>query len=179
MIRTFVSRLRRFGRNEDGQILIEFVLAVPLIFTIFLTSVEMAIYAKRQMWLDRGLDIAVREIRVGTGQNLTHAQLRQTICTNAGFLPDCEQTLRLELFPVSVRNFNGFDDAADCVDVSEPITPLRRFVHGGEQQLMLVRACYMFKPVFPTTGLGREFVKDGSGRVKMVSYSGFVQEPVQ
>ncbi len=179
MTRSILDHLRRFGRDEDGNMTIEFVLAVPLIFTIFLTSVEMGIYAQRQMWLDRGLDIAAREIRVGTGQDLTHDELRTTICENAGFLPDCEQTLRLELFPVSVRNFQGFDSTADCVDISEPITPLRRFVHGGEQQMMLIRACYMFNPVFASTGLGKQWVKDGSGRVQMVSYSGFVQEPAQ
>ncbi len=179
MTRNFLHRLRRFGRDEDGNMTIEFVLAVPLIFTIFLTSVELGIYNMRQMWLDRGLDIAVREIRIGTGQDLTHAQLRTTVCENAGFLPDCEQTLRLELFPVSVRDFAGFDQSADCVDTSQPITPLRRFVHGGEQQMMLIRACYMFDPVFVSTGLGQQWSKDGSGRVKMVSYSGFVQEPKQ
>lgn len=174
-----LQKLRRFGRDENGNMVVEFALAVPLIFTIFLTSVELGIYSMRQMWLDRGLDIAVREIRVGTGQNLSHNQLRTTICENAGFLPNCEETLRLELFPVSVRNFAGFTASADCIDTSQPITPLRRFVHGGEQQMMLIRACYMFDPVFATTGLGKQFVKDGSGRVKMISYSGFVQEPAQ
>lgn len=170
--------LRQFGRREDGQMLVEFALAIPLVFTIFMTSVEMGIYQVRQMFLDRGLDVVVREIRLGTGDaTLTHAYLKQRICDSAGFLPDCDSVLRLELMSVSMRNFSGFGGSADCVDVSQPITPLRQFVHGGEHQMMMMRACYMFKPVFPTTGLGKEFTKDGSGRVKMVSYSGFVQEP--
>lgn len=171
------SFLRRFRRDEDGQMLIEFALAVPLIFTIFMTSVEMGIYSTRQMFLDRGLDVTVREIRLGTGQNLTHSYLKQRICDGAGFLPDCDQTLRLEMAPVSMRGFSGMSGSVDCTDVSKPVTPLRQFVHGGQHQLMMLRACYMFKPVFPTTGLGKEFSKDGSGRVKMISYSGFVQEP--
>ena len=48
---------------------------------------------------------------------------------------------------------------------------------GLDNEMMLVRACYMFKPVFPSTGLGYAFTKDGSGRSKMVSLAAFVQEP--
>jgi hypothetical protein len=171
--------LRQFGRREDGQMLVEFALAIPLVFTLFLTSVEMGIYSMRQMFLDRGLDVAVREIRLGTGNTttLTHNYVKSRICDAAGFLPDCDTVLRLEMQTADMRGFQGFGGPADCVDVSKPIAPLRAFVHGSDHQLMMMRACYMFKPVFPTTGLGKEFTKDGSGRVKMVSYSGFVQEP--
>lgn len=176
MIR-IIPFLRRFGRREDGQMLVEFALAIPLVFTMFLTSVEMGIYQVRTMFLDRGLDIAVRNVRLGTGSQISHDNLKDMICNNAGFLPDCKTTLRLEMATVSMRNFAGFGGPADCTDTSLPVTPLRQFVHGGEHQMMMLRACYMFKPVFPSSGLGKEFAKDGSGRVKMVSYSGFVQEP--
>ena len=176
MIRN-IPLIKRFARNEDGQMLVEFVLLVPLVFTIFLTSVEMGIYSMRQMFLDRGLDITVRTIRLATGDVPQHAQLKTMICDNAGFLPDCETTLRLEMQPVDARNFAGLPTNADCVDVSEPVVPLRSFVPGGDHQLMLLRACVKFDPVFPTTGLGHAFVKDGSGRAKMTSMAAFVQEP--
>ena len=178
MIGGLTKFVRGFARKEDGQMIIEFALAIPLVFTLFLTSVEMGIYSVRQMFLDRGMDVAVRQIRLGTGQNLTHNQVKQTICNNAGFLPDCTTTLRLEMTPVDPRNIgNGFNQAADCIDVSQPVTPLRTFVHGNNHELMLMRACYAFKPVFPSSGLGYAFEKDGSGRAKMFSVSAFVQEP--
>ncbi len=170
--------LRGFARKEDGQLVVEFALAVPIVFTIFLTSVELGIYQMRQMFLDRGMDITVRDIRLGTGQNLDHTQLKQSICDNAGFLENCQNTLRLEMQPIDPRKFGkGFRQAADCVDVSQPVTPLRTFVHGNNHELMILRACYMFKPVFPTTGLGYAYTKDGSGRSKMFTISAFVQEP--
>ena len=170
--------LRRFARDEDGQMLVEFALAIPLIFTIFLTSIELGIYSMRQMFLDRGLDMAVREIRLGTGENITHDEVKDSICAFSGFLPDCSATLRLEMRPVDPRNFaNGFNASADCVDVSQPIEPLQQFVHGNNHELMILRACYMFLPVFPQTGLGYEFAKDGSGRSFMYAMSAFVQEP--
>ncbi len=177
MIERVQNFLRGFARKEDGQLIVEFALGVPLIFTLFMTSVEMSVYSMRQMWLDRGLDVTIRQVRLSTGDPDTHAELKAMICDQAGFLPDCDDTLRLEMVPVDVRSFSGFGATADCIDTSQPVTPLRQFVNGAEHELMLLRACYMFKPVFASTGLGKEFAKDGSGRVKMVSYSAFVQEP--
>lgn len=177
MIRNAMKFLRRFGRKEDGQMLVEFALAIPLLFTLFMTSVEMGIYSLRQSFLDRGLDMAVRNVRLNTGANYTHDDIKQMVCDFSGFLPDCDVALKLEMNPINPRAFNGFAGSADCADVSKPVTPSRSFVHGGQHQLMLLRACYMFEPVFPTTGLGYAFTKDGTGRSKMVSLSGFVQEP--
>lgn len=177
MIRKATQFLRRFRREENGHITVEFALAVPLIFTLFMTSVEMGIYSLRQSFLDRGLDMAVRNVRLNTGTAYTHNDIKQMVCDFSGFLPDCDSALKIEMNPINPRSFSGFGGAADCADVSLPVTPSRTFVHGSEHQLMMLRACYMFKPVFPTSGLGYSFTKDGSGRVKMVSMSGFVQEP--
>lgn len=177
MIRRTKQFLRRFGRDEDGQLVIEFALAVPLIFTLFLTSIELGIYSMRQVFLDRGVDMTVRNVRLGTGVQFTHNDLKNSICDMAGNLPDCESALRLSLTPVNIRNFGGIGMPSDCVDVSQPIEPPTVFSLGLDNEMMLVRACYMFKPVFPSTGLGYAFTKDGSGRSKMVSISAFVQEP--
>jgi hypothetical protein len=100
------------------------------------------------------------------------------VCDAAGFIEDCSSTLRLEMVPVNLRAFTGFPDVApDCVDTSLPIEPVRGFTLGQAQQLMLIRACVKFKPVFPTTGVGKELEKDGTGRARMTSMAAFVQEP--
>lgn len=177
MIRKATKFLRQFGRREDGNMVVEFALAVPLLFTLFLTSVEMGIYSLRQNFLDRGLDMAVRNVRLNTGANYTHNDIKQMVCQYSGFLTDCDAALKLEMNPINPRAFTGFAGAADCADVSKPVTPSRSFVHGGQHQLMLLRACYVFEPVFPSTGLGYALTKDGTGRSSMVSLSGFVQEP--
>lgn len=169
--------LSRFAKADDGQMMVEFALLVPLIFTVFLTSVEMGVYSMRQMFLDRGLDMTVRTIRLTTGDMPQHAALKTMICDNAGFLADCENTLRLEMQPVDPRGFAGLPEGADCVDISEPVAPLRSFVPGDDHQLMILRACVKFDPVFPTTGLGFAFSKDGAGKARMVSMAAFVQEP--
>lgn len=179
MRRFLTHTLRRFRREEDGQMIIEFALLIPILFTMFLTSVELGMWSMRQMFLDRGLDMTVRLVRLNTGTDYTHGDLKTMICDFAGFIEDCESNLKLEMNPVDMRGFTGFAGAADCSDASQPVTPSRTFVHGGDHQLMLLRACVKFKPVFPTSGLGHEMAKnaDGAGMYKMVSISAFVQEP--
>lgn len=180
MIGCLKKKLRAYQRDEDGAITIEFVILTPLLFTIFMTAMELGIYSMRQMWLDRGVDIAVREVRLNTGNIPSHDAFKDTICNNAPFLPDCTQNLKLEMIRVDPRAFASLPDSADCTDQSLPISSneeLRNFVTGDNHDLMLVRACLRFDPIFPSTGLGFQMVKDGSGQSAMFAFSAFVQEP--
>ncbi|MFT6675893.1 MAG: hypothetical protein ACJAVM_002090 [Sulfitobacter sp.] len=170
--------LRRFRKDQDGSALvIEFCIFVPILFGAFLMSVEMGIYSMRQMYLDRGLDIAVRYVRLHTNTAMDHNMIKGIICGNIGFVENCQSTLRLEMTPVNPRNFSGFAQQADCVDTSEPVKPVRGFSLGQQHEMMLLRACIKFDPIFPTSGLGYAFDKDGSGQAKMFATAAFVQEP--
>ena len=114
--------LRRFRRKEDGHMVIEFALAVPLMFTLFMTSVELGIYSVRQGFLDRGLDMAVRNVRLNTGANYSHGDIKTMVCEFSGFLDDCDSALKLEMMPVSARSFSGFAHGPECSDISMPVT---------------------------------------------------------
>lgn len=178
MITAFGRFLHRFRKDDTGSVtMIEFVIMVPLIFASFMMSVELGIYSVRQLFLDRGLDMTVRFVRLNTGTEMTHDQLKTMICTNAGFLDDCSTTLRLEMKPLNPRNFAAFDQVADCVDTSAAVKPIQGFELGREHELMMLRACVKFKPVFPTSGLGYAMEKDGSGKSRMIAVNAFVQEP--
>lgn len=170
--------LRRFRRKEDGSaIMLEFVIFVPLLFSTLLMSTELGLYAVRHMFLERGLDIAVRHVRLNTGNPPTHDEVKDMICEYAGFLDDCEETLRLEMVAIDPRAFSKMPVVADCVDTSLTIQPVRGYTLGQQQELMMMRACVKFDPIYPTTGLGRAMAKDGSGKVTMISAAAFVQEP--
>jgi hypothetical protein len=78
---------------------------------------------------------------------------------------------------VDPRNWVGLDAEADCTDLSEEVAPVRAFVNGTENELMIMRACAKIDPVFPTTGLGKNIAKDGAGQFALISTSAFVQEP--
>ena len=181
MIRSIKKHLRRFGRDEDGHMVVEFALLMPLIFTIWMSSIEMAMYQLRQNFLDSGLDMAARQVRLSTTPGLQHANVKQMVCDFSGFVENCDSNLRLEMVPVDIRGFNGIAGPTDCIDTSEPVDPLYQpnFTNGAEHQLMIMRVCVKFNPVFGTSGLGKEMTEngDGAGMYKMVSYSAFVQEP--
>ncbi|MFK7869901.1 MAG: TadE/TadG family type IV pilus assembly protein [Roseobacter sp.] len=182
MMARLAQRLNRFMGREDGSMTIEFVIIVPAIFTLFLASVEFGIYSMRQMFLDRGLDVTVRTIRLNTATVYTHDTVKQMICDNAGFLNtglnnNCDSTMRLEMLPMDLRAYTPLANNIDCVDLSQPVNPPRNFVNGSEHALMVIRACVKFDPVFATTGIGAQFPKDGAGKAVMYSMSAFVQEP--
>lgn len=179
MIQSMRKTLRRFRKEEDGAFyMIEWVVMLPLLFFLLLSSWELGLYAFRQNFLDRGLDMAVRDIRLNTGANYSHTQVKQMICADAGFLTDCMELLKLEMKPVDPRNFNGFQGAKDCFDAAVPLAPSREFVHGNNHDLMVMRACYLYDPVFPHIGMGKRMDDHtNSAGYPIVSVSVFVQEP--
>ncbi len=48
---------------------------------------------------------------------------------------------------------------------------------GTSNEMMLIRACVMLDPIFPTTGMGFHLPMDGTGAYALVSSTAFVNEP--
>ena len=169
--------LRRMLRSEAGSATVEFAIIFPFYVTLFMTTVELGMITFRHSMLERGLDVAAREVRLNTGEETSHDQIKDDICEFAGVLPDCADNLRLEMIIVDPRNYAAPPATADCIDHSEDPNPPRGFTTGVSNQTMLLRACYVFSPIFPTSGLGYALEKDGAGNAAMVASSAFVQEP--
>jgi hypothetical protein len=85
--------------------------------------------------------------------------------------------LRLEMIPMSMREWDEPARDADCYDSAEPVRPLRQFDPGQPNELMLLRACYKYKPITPVGSVGAAMPKDAEGYAAIVSFSAFVQEP--
>lgn len=177
-IRRLFGRISRRARDENGVIAVEFVLSFPFFLVMILVSVELAFLSLRFQSIDRGLDIVMREIRLNTGQAMTHQQMKERICNFSGLIPDCMENMRLEMRPSGTRNFTGFANSSDCVDRAEPVKPARQFTPGRDNELMIIRACAWVKPVFPSTGslLLGSMINDGE-HYRAIAYSAFVQEP--
>jgi Flp pilus assembly protein TadG len=171
------ARLRQLRADERGTATVEFAIMFPIFATLFLSAVELGMISLRHSMLERGLDMAVRDIRLGTGTNPQHDDIKDAICNYAGLLPNCDANLRLEMIQVDPRNYVAPQADADCIDHSEEATPLRNFANGVENEMMLLRACFVFSPVFPTAGLGYYLETDGAGNSAMTATSAFVQEP--
>lgn len=169
--------LRAFRRSEDGSGTIEFAMWTPFMLLLCMTSIELGMLLTRQVMLDRGVDLAVRAVRVGTMANVTHANLRAAICDGAVIIPDCINQLKLEMRPMNPRAWTALDPNADCIDRDDSSIPLRNFTPGGENQLMVLRACALFDPFFPTTGLGSSIPKTSGGAYALLSTTSYVVEP--
>ena len=177
MIRPVTSALRRFRRGEDGSATIEFAITFPAMIFFLLSGIELGMVTLHHAMLERAMDITVRDIRLGTGTAPQHDDIKDLICERAGFIEDCGTNLRLEMIQVDPFNWAGLNAEADCIDHSEDVAPVRSFVNGQDNELMILRACAKIEPMFPTVGLGATIGKDGAGNYSLLATAAFVQEP--
>ncbi|KIC13819.1 TadE/TadG family type IV pilus assembly protein [Leisingera sp. ANG-Vp] len=177
MTRRYTSILRRFRAQEDGTSTVEFAILVPAFIMILMSTVELGLINLRHSQLERALDQTVRNIRLTTGADQQHDDIRDEVCDRSGFIQECNTSLRLEMVQVDPFNWTPIDADPDCVNRIEDVQPVRNFVSGQSNELMLIRACMKFKPIFPTWGLGDSLSKDADGRISLVASSAFVQEP--
>lgn len=174
--------LRRFRSNEDGVVTVEFVIIFPIFMTFFLMTFESGMISLRHFALERAVDIAVRDVRIGAIANPTRESLRTRICANAGLLPDCENQLQVEMIRRDLRNWVAVPTAVQCIDRGASVQPVVEFTNGGNNELIFLRACVRLDPVMPTTLLGRTIVEANSGSAAggsyaLVSTTAFVVEP--
>lgn len=177
MIRKFRTYLSTLARDEKGSASVEFVLIFPIYLSFILMSIELGFVTMRHTLLERGMDMAVREIRLGTGTVPQHDAIKDLVCENAIMVLNCEQKLRLEMRPANPFALQTLDTEADCTDAAEPAKPVRSFVPGQANELMLMRICYKYEPFFPKEFLGSALQKDASGEASIISMTAFVQEP--
>ncbi|MFC3117957.1 TadE/TadG family type IV pilus assembly protein [Jhaorihella thermophila] len=169
--------LRRFRRSQTGAGTVEFVLVFPAVMTIMFSGIELGMVTFKQAMLERAMDLTVRDIRLGTGQVMTHDDIRDQLCARSAVITDCQNSLRLEMIRLDPRNWNGALAAPDCINRAEELSPVRNFVNGQENELMLLRACAKFDPIFPSSGLGKQLSDTADGGYALVAVSVFVQEP--
>ncbi len=181
-----MNPLRAFLRDETGTASIEFVFVVPIIVTIFTASFESSFYMARHVMLERSVDLVVRDIRLGKYATLTHNALKQKICERSALVESvdtCIKAMKIWLQPISTANFVMAPSPNGCVDrnaVIDPLvaTPTTEFKFGVQNEIMLMRVCLKEKPMFPTTAVGAQLIKDGTdGHYGMVTMSVFVNEP--
>jgi Flp pilus assembly protein TadG len=160
MIRALSSVTQRVGTflraDESGTATVEFALLFPPFFFVFASSIEAGLMMIRNVQLERGLDIAVREIRIGTPVPPTFEEFRTTICQQATLVPRCMENLQVELQIVSSDTWQPLDNRPRCVDRNAEIDPFDDpdYNQGGNNDFMLVRLCANVDPILPGFALG-------------------------
>ncbi|MCC5999926.1 MAG: pilus assembly protein [Pararhodobacter sp.] len=167
-----------FWRRENGSSTVEFVLVLPLVLGLLLSSIDFGVVMLRQVFLDRAVDMAVRDVRLGRIRSTGLAEFRSSICNNVHLLPNCESTLTIDLRPVDTTTFAGLDEPVRCVDRAQEINPVLTFDPArGRQELMMIRVCVVADPFLRATGLVLGMATDASGGYAIVSRSAFANEP--
>lgn len=178
MMQDIFRRIRAFRRQNDGVVTVEFVILFPLMLIFAFASIDLAMVTYQHSLFERAVDETVRELRLSTAKPQTHDEMRDRICTLAGFIDDCPGSVALQLVPVDPFNWTDIPEATTCTDTDEAILPRATFENGQSNELMFVSACLRTKPLFPHLYLGRDLVGDsGDGRYSLFSTSAFVQEP--
>ena len=172
---------RNFKEKQDGSATIEFVLLFPVFIFLFRTGFEAGYYMVRNVMLERAVDIAVRDVRLGNGRVPDFAALKQRVCDEAMILPDCIDNIQVEMRPVDIQPnavavMNG---PARCVDLNSSDDPLTGTTYnvGAVNKMMIIRVCSLAQPMFPTTGIGVGMRADGLGNYALVATAAFVNEP--
>ena len=170
--------LRRFRKSEEGHATVEFAITFPAMLVLLMSGIELGMISLQHSMLERAMDQTVRDIRLGTGSTPQHDEIKDLLCLRAGFIRDCSESMVLEMVQVDPRNWVGLSEVVNCVDKSEEVDPKINFENNAkDNELMILRACAKVDPVFPSSGLGANVVKDGEGEFALVSISAFVQEP--
>jgi hypothetical protein len=183
-LRYLRRRIGAAAREEDGAATIPFVIFVPFFLMLVMSSIEMGMLMIRHVMLERALDVSVRGLRLGYWTPPTHEELKRAICNNAGIIPDCMNTVLVELRPVSQTTWQPLSSGAICADRAQPPRDPSDdpndefdFIPGNGDDMMLIRACAKFDPLFPLTGLGFQLPKDNTGAYALVSATAYVIEP--
>lgn len=169
--------LGRYRANDEGTATLEFTLIFPVFIFIIMGSYEIGYYTVSSTMLDRGLDTVVRDVRLGTMEDVSVTTLKAAVCKSATYVRKCDENIHIALEPVTARNFTPPASYATCIDRSADVEPATTFKTGGANELMLVRACVNVDPIFPTTWLGVQMQRTKDAGYAMVATSGFVNEP--
>lgn len=176
-----MNLFRRFRGNRQGTATIEFVLIFPGFVALFLVAYESGLMMIRDVLLERGVDLAVRDLRLAGAAPPSFDQFKANICAESMVIPadECDQTLQVQLEPVDTIAWTTLDDNVRCIDQATTINPLDEttFTGGGSNQLMMVRVCALYQPLFKPTGWGMQMPSDGQGNYALVVKSAFVNEP--
>jgi hypothetical protein len=174
-------RLAPWARRQDGAATVEFVLLFPIFILLFISTIEASIMMMRQIMLERALEEATRPIRLGGSGSYQQDILVRDICDNVTILmPDCRESLVVELIPVNMNAFDLHDRTQRCISREQSTRPFandHRFTTPSSA-IMVMRACYAADLLMPTSGLGNVMVADQDNRtMRIVAATAFRIEP--
>ena len=169
---------RRLWRRDEGSSTVEFVIVAPMILVLMFSAIDFGMVMLRQVFLDRSVDMVVREVRLGRVPAGGGQAFRQMICNRTFMLPNCINAISVEMRPVDTVTWAGLTGPAQCINREEDIAPALQFQpNQGAQVLMLLRVCIVADPFIDTTGMVMGMTRAASGGFNLVARAAWVNEP--
>lgn len=175
-LRAALAGLRAFARDSRGNATVEFVIVVPVLMMLVFSIYEAGWFMVRSTMLDRGLDMAIRDLRLGLIANPTHDTLKERVCEHTAIIKDCESSIILELTPFNLGTGPDLDDPV-CVDRASSVEPVYTYKPGVRSEIMFVRACTVVDPLFPLMGFAAAMSRNEGGEFAIIAHSAFANEP--
>lgn len=169
---------RRYKRNEDGTATVEFVILVPLLFSIFIATLEIGMMMSRWSSIDRAADMVIRSLRLGQYVNPDAEMLRREVCDRVFLIENCFENTAVDIREIDRATFIMPDGDEPCVtrdiDIIQPVTEV---VPGQQNDLMLIRVCVTVDAIFPTSQYALPIALDAQGGYALSIASVYVNEP--
>ena len=171
--------IKRFWRDEGASATMEMVIVFPLMMMLFIAAFETALILTRQVMLERTLDMSVRVLRLAQGVVTNADEVRETMCNNTSVLPNCEDLLEIDLQLVDTATYQMPSSNEICAGRGDGIIirPANAFNQGGNNELVLIRVCFIVDRILPFSGFGLNLARDESGGLHMMASNIFVNEP--
>lgn len=177
MMDRFRKRLRLFKRDEKGLAAVEFAMFLPIYLGLFFWAAELGIVMMKSVMLDHALDVAMRDLRLGTMVDPSQEKLKEEICARTTIIGNCMDQLMIELRSIPTNTWAMPNTPVTCVNNDEEIQPVVTFTPGRQHEIMLVRACMVIPVLFPSMTFGSYMTTDSTGGIGISSISAFVNEP--
>ena len=127
--------LKKFRKDDSGHASIEFVIMFPLFFWIMVSAIDIGMITMRSAFLERSLDVVVRDIRLSTGTAPDHDEIRRRICEANEVVKNCTENLMLEMQIVDMRAWNDLPQATSCTPFSSASLRIGSMISGFTRSL--------------------------------------------
>ncbi|MEL6476604.1 MAG: TadE/TadG family type IV pilus assembly protein [Pseudomonadota bacterium] len=179
-----LENLRRFAAEQSGMASLEFAVFFPAFCVILFMMAEASVFQARAILLDRGVDTAMRDLRIGAIPDPTHEKIKNRICDNAYLIErSCLNGLRIEFITIDAQTGTFDRPQPTCRDLpAEALNPVQFSVDPGErEEITFVSVCLVIAPIFPRALMG-EILKFQSPlsddtRYALIAQSAFMNEP--
>lgn len=176
MRKLLLNKLQDFWEDDSATATVEFVILAPVLFWLVFSTFEVGWFMTRKMMLARGLNLTIRDLRLGNIEDPTHQLLKEIVCQRTTIISSCVDAIHLELIPITLA-MGVPQTSPTCVDRTGEIVPSENFSAGVVEDILFVRACVIVDPLLPGVGIGAQLQKDASGGYSIVASSAFKREP--